>query len=345
MFEFKRKLQFVKRHSVARDYVSLAEFLVSDIDERSIEGVFSSFELFLRNYYQVKAMLVLSVPMDKANDQFVNSFRAIYNRDKINGLFSKALLAEVTAIWQENDNTLGRTHRFEFQSTTYYFFELGEMDGQRFACLFSTTPSLVLPDDICFYLSKSFRKSIMRARDWKMMKDENALIHLDDVTLLYNQRKLLVDINELIERYNRYRKGFAVLFVDIDHFKDVNDNHGHLVGTKILKEMSDLFRSKMRETDFIYRYGGDEFVLLVPDCNAVMGQMIGERILRSIKNHTFDIPEAGKINITVSIGVACFPKDAKDWRGILNMADQMMYNAKDQGRSRVCLAGELFKEV
>lgn len=325
--------------------MALVDFLVGEIDERSIEGVFASFELFLRNYYQVKAMLVLSVPIDRGNEAFVNSYRAIFNRDKIGHLYSKELLAHVAELWQENDHNLGRTHRFEYQNTTYYFFELGEMDGQRFACLFAAAPTLVLSDDICFYLSKSFRKSIICARDWKMIKDENALIHLDDVTLLYNQRKLLVDINELINRYERYKKSFAVLFVDIDRFKDVNDTHGHLVGTKILKEMSDLFRAKMRETDYIYRYGGDEFVLLVPDCNAVMGQMIGERILRSIKNHTFDIPEVGKINISVSIGVACFPKDAKDWKGILNMADQMMYNAKDQGRSRVCLAGELFNEV
>lgn len=345
MFNFKRKHLLGNKSSLASDYIALVEFLVSEVDERSIEGVFTSFELFLRNYYQIKSILVLSIPLDRPKEQYANSYRAIFNRDKIGEQFSRDLLSHMAEIWQENDHNLGRTLRFDFDLNTYYFFELGEMDGQRFACLFSSQPSLVLPDEICFYLSKAFRKSIIRARDWKMIKDENALIHLDDVTLLYNQRKLLVDIHELIERYHRYKKNFAVLFIDIDHFKNVNDNFGHLVGTKILKEMSDLFRAKMRETDFIYRYGGDEFVLLVPDCNAVMGQMIGERLLRTIKNHTFDIPEIGPIRITVSIGVACFPKDAKDWRGILNMADQMMYDAKDQGRSRVCLAGEIFKEV
>ena len=344
MFEFKRKWQTSRKYPISREYLSLVEFMVSDIDERSIEGVFASFDKFLHNYYQVQGLLVLSIPLDKSNEQFINSYRAIYNREKIGATFSKDLLQLVTTTWQEGDDGGGRTHRFEYQGITHYFFELGVMDGQRFACLFAINGEQVLSDDICFYLGKFFRKSMIKAREWKMIKDENALIHLDDVTLLYNQRKLIVDLNALIEHYQHYKMSFTVLFVDIDHFKNVNDRFGHLVGTKILKEMSDLLRAKLRETDYIYRYGGDEFVLLVPDCNAVMGQTIGERILRSIKNHTFDIPEAGPIRITVSIGVACFPKDADDWRGILNMADQMMYSAKDQGRGRVCLAGEIFKE-
>lgn len=343
MFEFKRKWQQMRSKTLSRDYLSLVEFMSGDVDDRSIEGAFCSFELFLKNHLQVESLLVLSIPIDKTNEQYVNHYRAIYNRDKIGTNFSRSLLTHVAQSWQENSDG-NRAYCFEFEARDYYFFELGVMDGQRFACLFSTIDNRVIENEVCFYLNRFFRKILVRAREWKMIKDENALIHLDDVTLLYNQRKLIVDLNDLIARYHQYKKTFSVLFIDIDHFKSVNDNFGHLVGTKILKEMSDLLRAKLRETDYIYRYGGDEFVLLVPDCNSVMGQTIGERILRSIKNHVFDIPETGPIRITVSIGVACFPKDAGDWRGILNMADQMMYSAKDQGRGRVCLAGEIFHD-
>lgn len=174
------------------------------------------------------------------------------------------------------------------------------------------------------------------------------LVHVDDVTGLFNQRKLFKDLDEAIERYDRFKEEFAVLFIDIDHFKSVNDGHGHLVGTQILVDMAQILRNCLRETDLIYRYGGDEFVLIVRDVSLDMAKVIGQRILTTVRDCPFqarekDIHEEAdkKLNLTVSIGISLFPKDASTRDEIIAQADKMMYQAKESGRGRVCLTSEL----
>lgn len=167
-----------------------------------------------------------------------------------------------------------------------------------------------------------------------------SLAHTDDVTGLYNQRKLNKDLDGLTEGHSKNGQGFSVLFIDIDHFKNINDGHGHLIGSLILVKVARELRKMVRDTDLLYRYGGDEFVIILPESTTEYAQTIGERILTTISRKDFKIKEYKNLKLSFSIGVANFPTHARTKEEILQVADDMMYAAKKGGRGRVCLAKE-----
>ena len=128
-------------------------------------------------------------------------------------------------------------------------------------------------------------------------------------------------------------------------FKNVNDGHGHLVGTQILGEIGALLKEVLRKNDLIYRYGGDEFVLIIPYADKQTAQKIGERILTKVKKKQFAYSDSRKgFNLTVSIGIALFPENGKSRQDILTLADKMMYAAKSSGRGTVRMALEYFEQ-
>ena len=136
-----------------------------------------------------------------------------------------------------------------------------------------------------------------------------------------------------------------MFFIDVDHFKQVNDGHGHLVGTQLLTELAKLLKNDLRATDYVYRYGGDEYVAIVTDVDDEMASMVGKRVLNNIKNNVFlidDMGEEKEFSLSVSIGIAGFPDDASSYKEILSLADRMMYEAKSGGRGNVCQAREYF---
>lgn len=218
------------------------------------------------------------------------------------------------------------------------FFHLGDKKNQYY---FLLSPDVALSkaqnDFLNVFVSTYFDISLRIAE----MKKNQDLIYIDDVSGLYNQRKLNLDLNLFIERYERHKHTFCVLFMDVDFFKKVNDSHGHLVGTKILEMLALEFKSLLRDGDLLYRYGGDEFVVLLPDTLLEGGKIVGERILSHIKKHYFEISTHDKhltLNMSLSIGVAECPKDAKSLNELLSFADRMMYGAKSSGRGTVFYA-------
>jgi diguanylate cyclase (GGDEF)-like protein len=176
----------------------------------------------------------------------------------------------------------------------------------------------------------------------KAKEDLTLLVHNDDVTGLYNQRKLQADLETLINNYHLQRDIFSVVFIDIDHFKSVNDGHGHLIGSQLLVEIAQVLRACLRDEDFIYRYGGDEFVVILPHANLDDAKIVGERILTEIKAHQFISSKRKNLSMSASVGVAEFPRDAANKDDILNIADSMMYKAKNAGRGKVVTTREMF---
>jgi diguanylate cyclase (GGDEF)-like protein len=152
------------------------------------------------------------------------------------------------------------------------------------------------------------------------------------------------DLDTCVQNYKDFKQSFCVLFVDIDHFKLVNDGHGHIVGTQLLKDVGVVIKETVRTSDYIYRYGGDEFVIILPDENIETGKNVGERILNNVKKNKFTVQKTGEEKrITVSIGIATFPEHASTRQDILEIADKMMYEAKKTGRSRVYPADEVIQ--
>jgi diguanylate cyclase (GGDEF)-like protein len=131
---------------------------------------------------------------------------------------------------------------------------------------------------------------------------------------------------------------FSLLFLDLDYFKNVNDSHGHLVGSKLLVEVSRVMKTCIRDKDIAVRYGGDEYVILLRGTDSGGGLKVGERIRRTIETHQFLAREGYGLSITTCIGVASFPEHAKDKETLLDMADRAMYRGKKGTRNIIYIA-------
>jgi diguanylate cyclase (GGDEF)-like protein len=158
----------------------------------------------------------------------------------------------------------------------------------------------------------------------------------DDLTDLYNQKFMAQVLESEIHRAGRLNANFAVLFMDIDHFKAINDQKGHWVGSKVLVELARVMRRHVRKSDYAFRYGGDEFVIICPDTTAEGARIAGERI-RSLIEATDFLIDGVHLKLTISIGVAGFPEHAKTHREIIRMADEAMYCGK-KSRNMVFVA-------
>ncbi len=158
----------------------------------------------------------------------------------------------------------------------------------------------------------------------------------DEVTGLYNQRKLIEDLELYIGRYQNNHEGFSLLFVDIDYFKNVNDQYGHVIGSQLLVDMAQVLKQQLRSSDLVYRYGGDEFIVLLPRSTVEETRKIALRISEAVKAADFTILKTDqKYKLSLSIGVAQFPHDATSVKGIIDFADKMMYMSKKSGRGKV----------
>jgi diguanylate cyclase (GGDEF)-like protein len=164
---------------------------------------------------------------------------------------------------------------------------------------------------------------------------------IDDVTGVYNARYLLTTADNEIQRAARYGNPLSVLFLDLDRFKTVNDVHGHLVGSDILRELSILLGQCVRQVDTLARYGGDEFTILLVDTPHDVALRIAERIRSRIESHLFEAGREGTLRLTISIGISTCPMHGESRETVLDAADKAMYRAKSEGRNRVCSANEL----
>ncbi len=160
----------------------------------------------------------------------------------------------------------------------------------------------------------------------------------DDVTGLYNSRHLHTILSREVARSKRHHLRFSLVFLDLDFFKKVNDNHGHLMGSRVLKEMADVIRKKQRESDVAIRYGGDEFILLLPETGKKGALALVRRLRQAVNNNRFLKDRGLNIRITASYGIAEYPTDTANKLHLIKLADQAMYRVKMSGRNNIALA-------
>lgn len=161
------------------------------------------------------------------------------------------------------------------------------------------------------------------------------LVITDDLTKLFNTRYMTRTIEGEVARSVRYKTSVSLIFMDIDYFKNVNDNHGHLIGSKILVEMAQLLIKHLRDVDIVARYGGDEFVIILPQTPPNMGIKTAERIRGVVENHVFLKKEGINLKLTASFGVASFPENARSKEDLIRLADEAMYKVKHRTRNGV----------
>jgi two-component system cell cycle response regulator len=163
-----------------------------------------------------------------------------------------------------------------------------------------------------------------------------ALAHTDPLTQVLNRRALTMRLGAELERARRYESLVTLLLLDLDHFKKINDTHGHLVGDAVLREVAALLSHEIRSVDVVARYGGEEFVVVLPETGEEGAVAFAERIRERIAAQTFGGDEAAGLSLTASIGVATFPAPGVDGvEELFARADAALYRAKAEGRNRV----------
>jgi len=159
----------------------------------------------------------------------------------------------------------------------------------------------------------------------------------DDITRLYNQNYLKWSIEQEIARCDRYGGELVVVFFDLDNLREVNAQHGHLVGTEVLRQVADILREGVRQVDLAARFGGDEFVLLLPNTSSNAAVAVCHRLLRQVREHEFLTDQGKEIRMTGSFGIARYPGDGQNADELIAAADAAMYLVKRGGKDNVMI--------
>jgi two-component system cell cycle response regulator len=218
-----------------------------------------------------------------------------------------------------------------------------QLKGQQVGVFFLRTTAEDAPlnqQDVQFadQVIKAAVAALEKAYDLESAMDgQEQMRHLaetDPLTDTFNRRALSEKLVQEMERADRYQTVLTCLMVDIDSFKNINDEHGHLTGDRVLRSLANLLKREQRAVDVVARYGGEEFTVLLPETGPTGARIFAERILRRVAAHDFGEP-GRPVHVTISIGVATYP-DAKitDPESFLRLADANLYKAKADGRNR-----------
>ena len=201
--------------------------------------------------------------------------------------------------------------------------------GQTIGCICAThpTPGWFTPEheELLAFLANSVVLDVDNARLYRMAIT-------DALTGLYNRQHLAERLKEEVDRSHRYGQPLTLLMVDIDHFKQVNDGHGHAAGDDVLADVAQRFVASTREVDLVARYGGEEFVVILPNTDRDGGEQAARRLISAIRDAPFEIP-GNALPLTVSIGGAVLGL-REEPRDLLARADAALYQAKSEGRDR-----------
>ncbi len=263
----------------------------------------------------------------------------------------KKILPSLKKKLKLSDHQLKRIDRFLNDQTglifglrfvgDHFYFLVKKGDGKISYLVARNTSNYTIKDILSDYLSNVLRTSLSILTETGKREEIRILALTDEVTGLYNQRKLVEDLEFYIARYQHDKAGFSLLFVDIDYFKNVNDQFGHVVGSQILIDMAAILKVQLRSSDLVYRYGGDEFIVLLPRTSLDETKKIALRVSEAIKAAEFTIENGQKYKLSLSVGIAEFPNDATNAKAIITFADQMMYMSKKSGRGKVFHMGEV----
>jgi diguanylate cyclase (GGDEF)-like protein len=156
--------------------------------------------------------------------------------------------------------------------------------------------------------------------------------HTDALTYLPNRRQVINHLQNEVHRADRYNTPLSISMMDIDRFKNINDSYGHTVGDVVLLELANTLRDGIRKSDMVGRYGGEEFLIVLPNTVLQRAADLAARLCKKVREREIDLGE--KTHITVSIGVAEYKHGEENWQKLLSRADMALYKAKNAGRDR-----------
>ena len=172
-----------------------------------------------------------------------------------------------------------------------------------------------------------------------ILAQAHEIANTDVLTFLPNRRKIMSDLQEEVIRSNRYGTPLSISLLDLDHFKNINDTMGHTTGDEALRSVSARLREQIRHPDSIGRYGGEEFLIVLPSSEIKAASEQAERLCKTVRTLQVEANDHS-FNVTISIGVAQYRIGQENWEGFLHRADEALYKAKDQGRDQWVVAEE-----
>ncbi len=183
------------------------------------------------------------------------------------------------------------------------------------------------------YIPKPFEPEVLVAKIDAILRKYsrlNRLLLFDALTNVFNRRTLESRLSLELKRVNRYQQPVTIIMTDLDHFKQVNDTYGHDYGDQVLITVASLFKEEIRDTDFVGRVGGEEFVLVLPNTDKEAGLFVANRMRNRVEAYAFEHGE-----VTFSGGAVSAPEDGTDMKELLKKADQALYRAKENGRNQI----------
>ena len=189
-------------------------------------------------------------------------------------------------------------------------------------------------EELVLRLKRVLKERELNQERFHMLEKLKELSITDGLTKLYNSRHFYDQLKGEIERFNRYGHQLSLLLLDIDHFKDFNDTYGHLEGDKVLVRIAKIIRSCLRKMDTAYRYGGEEFTIILPGTHGEEARTVAERLRAAVAAEDFGPDPSSKLKITISIGVTQYRK-SEEIPSFVRRADKAMYQSKQAGRNRV----------
>jgi diguanylate cyclase (GGDEF)-like protein len=215
-------------------------------------------------------------------------------------------------------------------ATIYFYLGQAKSVDHIFSMIeFGEMMVLFAPILMVGYVTTLLAADVQYARQELVMLSDT-----DELTGLKNRRAFKSELSNEIKKSIRYKRPFSVMMLDADNLKAVNDQYGHAVGDKMIVSISRTIQDSLRGTDILARYGGDEFVVMLPETADARTTEVAERIRAAVENTSFSA-DGDRISSTLSIGIACYPEDSEDSEEIINRADQALYESKRNGRNTV----------
>ena len=191
---------------------------------------------------------------------------------------------------------------------------------------------------MAFFYVGAIALAYISESDKKLKEKLNELAHYDELTNCINFRWIMEILENEVKRCMRYHKEMAVVMIDIDHFKNINDVYGHQVGNKVLKQFAEAVKNNVRDCDIVGRYGGEEFLIILPEAEHKSALVLLERIKGKISEMQLPVLsgyEKIRPSLHFSAGIAYFPLNGKNIQELINVADRTLYQAKSAGRDRI----------
>lgn len=222
---------------------------------------------------------------------------------------------------------LSREDKFIFEG-----YEVGAVDY-----LFKPLEPMILRHKVQVFLDlnrqkRELEKLLVEKND--LVRKLDALSRIDPLTKISNRRDILEKLNDEQANYERYGKSFAIAMGDIDFFKKINDSHGHDAGDLVLKKVAILIKKQLRQVDKLSRWGGEEFLMVLPETTLLGAAKVAEKIKFAIERSKFKFQDTN-LNVTMSFGVSCHTGQDGNLEELIKKADQLLYQAKENGRNKV----------